>query len=390
MEMSRTEFKMDENTRRALAALMAIAAVVIAVGFYLAPQRIWTNLLLNSFFFVSLALGAALFVAILHVSNSGWGIVLRRIPEAMMGFLPLGALTTAILYFGLNSLYPWANPTAVLHDEILRHRAAYQNPLFFMLRLGVCFVVWIVFTEMMARASRRQDDTGDLRFTRRNVAYAAAFIPVFAITYSIASFDWIMSLEARWASTIFAIYTFSGLFVSSIAAITLLTLHLRRQGFLPQINANHLHTLGKLMFAFSTFWAYIWISQYLLIWYANIPEEALYFIRRTSNGGWKALFFINIFLNWVIPFLLLMPRANKRKEKALVYAAGFLLLGRWIDLFTMIFPVFYPWVQIGIYEVMTFTGFVAIFCWMVARKLKAGALIPLRDPYLSESLQLHL
>ncbi len=370
--------------------LAGAGALTVLVGLRLAPQRTWTNFLADSFYFVSLALAAAVFVAILHVSNAGWGIVVRRIPEAMMEYLPFGGATMLALYFGARFLYPWTDAGNAAKGEILQHRAPYMNVPFFFLRVALCFVLWIWLCRLLRRASLEQDRDEGVDQKRKSVIYAAAFLPIFAVTYSLASFDWIMSLEKFWSSTIFAVYNFSGLFLSGIAAITVLVLVLKRWGYLPEVNENHLHTLGKLMFAFSTFWAYIWISQYLLIYYANIPEETIFYLKRTSTPGWNFLFYLNLLLNWIIPFLLLMPREFKRRERPLLITALILIFGHWVDVYTLVAPTNQSSVTIGLYEVLIFLGLAAIFFGIVVASLRRAPLVPRRDPYLEESLHLHV
>ncbi len=384
------QFQPSAKLKQSFVACGVVGVVIFLWGLRAAPQRAWFNLLIDGFFFLSVALASAVFVAILHVSNAGWGTALRRVPEAIMGYLPWGGFILLALYFGAADLYPWASPSMVKQSGVLQHRAGFMNPPFFFLRMAICLAIWILFAWLMVRASRFQDRRADNTFTHRNVAYAAIFLALFAVTFSMASFDWIMSLEEIWSSTIFAVYNFSGLFLVGIAAITLVTLLLKAYGVLAWVNENHLHTLGKLMFAFSTFWAYIWISQYLLIYYANIPEETIYFIRRTSTTGWQVLFFLNLFLNWVVPFLLMMPRSFKRSNRMLGITAAILFVGHWIDLYTMTVPSRQPFVTIGIFEIGIFIGVAGLFAWIVARNLEESCLLPIHDPYLEESLELHV
>ena len=192
--------------------------------------------------------------------------------------------------------------------------------------MAVFLGLWLLLTWLIKRESRRQDVDGNQAHTSKGRKYAAIFLSVFALTFTLASFDWLMSIEPLFYSTIYAFYVISGLLLSGIASITVLVILLRRRGFLPEVNENHLHNLGKLVFGFSTFWAYIWLCQYILIYYANLPEETIYYLRRMQTPGWKALFFGNIFLNWLIPFVMLLSRGAKRSDGWLLTACGVVLI----------------------------------------------------------------
>ena len=210
---------------------------------------------------------------------------------------------------------------------------------------------------------------------------------VFAITFALASVDWLMSLDPHWYSTIFAVYLFAGLLASGLAALTLIVLLLRALGPLRDIvKPAHLHDLGKLIFAFSTFWAYIWFSQYLLIWYSNLPEEVTHYMRRTSEG-WAPLFFLNLGVNWVVPFAVLLSRAAKRNPWVLGGVCVLLLLGHWLDLYLLIMPEVLDAPALGLLDVVILLSYAALFFHLTARALGQASLLPLHDPYLEESLR---
>ena len=208
------------------------------------------------------------------------------------------------------------------------------------------------------------------------------------VTFSVASFDWIMSLEPEWYSTIFAIYQFAGLFASGLAAIILVVVRLRRGPLRGAITDEHLHDLGKLLFAFSTFWMYIWFSQYMLIWYANIPEETTYYVTRTQ-GAWMVVFVASMLVNWAIPFLALLRRSPKRRPELLARVAVVVLLGRWLDLYVMIVPVFSPSPVIGVWEAAALVAFAAGGIWIVGRAIARAPIVPSGDPRLAASLHYH-
>jgi hypothetical protein len=252
--------------------------------------------------------------------------------------------------------------------------------------MAVFLGIWMLLALLIRRESRKQDKDGELGHTEKIKRYSAIFLAVFGLTFTFASFDWLMSIEPLFYSTIFAFYNISGLLLSGFASITILVVLARRRGLLPYVNEHHLHYLGKLVLGFSTFWAYIWLCQYLLIYYANLPEETIYYIRRMQPADWKALFFANIFLNWLIPFALLLPRSVKQKDAWLLTACGIVLLGHWIDLYLMIFPYFEHSAVVGIVDITLVVGFAALFLSSFVRSLDRAALVPQRDPYLVESL----
>ena len=252
------------------------------------------------------------------------------------------------------------------------------------------FVVWIVLASALVRQSRHQDLDGDERHSSRNVALSAGGLVLFAITVSLASFDWIMSLEPNWYSTIFAVYQFAGLFQSALAAMIIAVVWLHRRGPLRDIlGEHHLHDLGKLLFAFSSFWMYIWFSQYMLIWYANIPEETTYYVERTQ-GAWGVLFLLDMLLNWAVPFLVLLRRPPKQRPEILVKVAAVVLIGRWLDLYLMITPVKTgPVPPFGLWEVASIVLVAGASIVLVLRALRRAPIVPLNDPLLAHSLHYH-
>jgi hypothetical protein len=275
--------------------------------------------------------------------------------------------------FGGGTLYPWAGASS----------QAYLRPAFVFTRTALVLIAWGALAYAIRRASLREDH-------RRLVICSALFAVIFAVTFSIASVDWIMSLEPRWSSTIFAVYVFAGLFVSGIAAVTLIVIFLRESGPLREIvTEHHLHDLGKLLFAFSIFWAYIWVSQYLLIWYGNLPDEIPYYVRRTTHG-WLDWFLVNPLINWAIPFLVLLPWASKRNPRVLGAVCVLILVGHYLDLYLLIAPDVLPAPAIGPLELIVPIGYVALFVWLTRRALAQAPLLPRRDPYFVESLHHHL
>ncbi|MCK5573911.1 MAG: hypothetical protein KAJ12_14170 [Bacteroidetes bacterium] len=373
---------------RNLSIAAAAGVIISAVGVLVAPERAWPNILLASYYVLSLGLAAVFFIALQYVSNAGWSVAIRRIPEAMTQVLPLGAVLMLATLLGTHTLYEWSHESAVEADHLLQSKAGWLDVPFFVIRTVAYLAVWLALAAIIVRLSRRQDADSDVRHTHRNRKWSAAFIVIFSVTFTLASMDWIMSLEPHWYSTIFGVYNFSGLLLNGLAVITVLVILLRRWGPLRNVvNESHLHDLGKLVFAFSTFWMYIWFSQYLLIWYANIPEEVVYFVQR-EEGAWLTLTGVNVVFNWVIPFVVLLPRWTKRNEGMLLKVCVIVMIGHWIDLFWMILPPFMKGgPEFGLWEFGPIAGTLALFFLVGFRSFTRAAPIPVKDPLLVESLQ---
>lgn len=382
--------KFSRRTLRIFGLLAVAGFSVVATGLILDTQRIWPNLLLAGFYIVGIGLAAGLLVAFSYISNAGWLTVIRRVPEAMASNVYIGGFWMILLLAGIHSLYEWSHADAVAADELLQKKEFWLNIPFFSARTVVYVSLWSLITFLLVRTSRQQDETGDVGLTLRNRSIAAVFTVVFTLTFWIASMDWIMSLEPHWYSTIFGVYNFSGTFTAGVAAVTIAVIVLRRRGYLKEfVRDDHLHDLGKLLFAFSTFWMYIWFSQYLLIWYANIPEETIYFIKREA-AGWATFTILVLLFNWVIPFVVLMSRSAKRNEGILLRVSIVILVGHWIDLFWMIFPTFMPGSpSFSVWEAGPVALGVGLVCLVTVKSLSRGRLIPVKDPMLMESFHYH-
>lgn len=358
----------------------------MAVGLLFAPQSALASLLTAAYALVCLGLSGVFFVTVQYASGASWAVAFRRVPEAMASILPIGAgLLAVALLFG-SSLYPWTQGSGHLGG----FKGVWLRFPFFLARAAIYLLLWWLFARMIVRFSRAQDHSRDPRLTVRATRLSVIFLAVFAVTFWLASFDWIMSLEPHWYSTIFGIYNFSGMFSSGLAVMILLIVWMRRAGpFRDFITDEHFHDLGKLLFAFTTFWMYIWFSQYMLIWYANITEESVYYIQRQQRY-WMPLFILNVILNWVFPFIALLPKRVKRTGHLLARVAGVVVIGRWLDLYLMIQPAtgnaqprFMPW------DAGAIVGVSALFVLVFIRAIRKAAPIPVGDPRLIESLHYH-
>ncbi len=378
---------LEANLSAAAAArwriLLAIGAAALFYALFFSPGASWCALMAG-YLLAGFGLAGVVFVAIQYACGAGWSVAFRRVPEAMASILPIGAGILVLVFVTRPSLYPWT-----AHEPHAGFQRVWLQWPFFLARAAAYMAVWIGFAVAIVRTSRRQDADNSVGHTRRNVRLSIAFLVLFALTFWLASFDWIMSLEPSWASTIFGIYNFAGMFSSGLALLVLLVLWLRRGPLRDFVNEEHLHDLGKLLFAFSTFWMYIWFSQYMLIWYADISEETTYYVARLHNA-WAPLFLLNMLLNWAVPFAALLPRGPKRSPRAMARVAAVVLTGRLLDVYLMIAPPFQgarPQFSGPLFAMLLGSAAVAVLAFY--RGLRGASPVPVNDPYLEESLHYH-
>jgi hypothetical protein len=338
-------------------------------------------------FFLSLALGALFFVLIQYAAQGGWGVVLRRIGETVFAMIPLMAVLFVPVLFGLHDLFEWTHHEAVESDALLQWKSPYLNLPFFVIRAGLFFVIWSVIALVYYRGSRSQDTTGDPAVSARLRKFAGPCIIVLALTQSFAAIDWIMSLTPHWYSTMFGVYFFAGSFVGFIALLSLSAVAMRGSGLLDAvISVEHLQDVGKLLFAFTAFWAYIAFSQFFLVWYANLPEETIWFKAR-MEGSWQSVSMLLMVGHFGIPFFYLMGREVKRKGSTLALGALWLLAMHFIDIYWQVMPTLHP--EGFSPSALDLTAFLAVggsFVAGVGWLMRRQALVPLRDPRLAESL----
>ena len=344
--------------------------------------------LLNATFFLTISIGALFFVILHHLVRAGWSVVVRRIAEAMAANVwILGLLFIPILLLGLGEIYPWARPGAAAHDHLIAHKQPWLNSPFFIARAVLCFLVWILLSRHFLRLSLRQDSDGDPMITIRMERFSGVAMVLFGLTVSIAGFDLLMSLDPHWYSTMFGVYVFSGSVLGFLALLPLVLIFLQSRGLLRNaVTSEHYHDIGKLVFAFTVFWAYIAYSQYMLIWYANIPEETVWLLRR-QTGGWERIGFVLLFGHFVLPFLVLLPRFVKRRKGLLALPALWILIMHWFDLYWLIMPELRSeGVPLSLRDLLLFVGVGGVYFAALAHRLRDRALVPERDPRLAESL----
>lgn len=352
----------------------------------------WSALYVACIFFMLLSLGTLAFYAIQQVAQAGWSPVLFRVMQGITAYLPVGSVIFFIILVlcGLhfNHLFIWLDPEVVAHDEIIQTKAGYLNFPFWIVRAAVFLFGWNLYRYYSRKNCLAQDESDDNSFYKKNFNYSAGFLVFFIVTESIMSWDWIMSIDPHWFSTLFGWYVFASFFVSGITMIAMVTVYLKSRGYLENVNSSHIHDLAKFMFGISVFWTYLWFSQFMLIWYANIPEEITYFVTRIQV--YNLPFFGAVVMNFLFPVLILINTDFKRITWILVMAGIVILLGHYVDFFNMIMPgtVGSSWF-IGVSEIASVLFFLGLFIFVVFSALTKAPLLPKRNPYIEESKHFH-
>ena len=366
-------------------ALAGAAALAASTGGW---ARFQASYLTSYVYFLSLALGGLFFVLVQHATRSGWSVVVRRLAEVVAPnlFLPMALLAIPV-WMSLRDLYPWTDAAAVAADPLLRAKEAWLNVPFFFVRTAIYFGVWTVLSLWFYKRSVAQDRTGDPRTTIRLETTSTAALVLFAFTTTFFAFDYIMSLTPHWASTIFGVYFFAGCVLGFFALLTVLAYTVQSAGGLRNvISHEHYHDLGKLVFAFIVFWAYIGFSQYMLIWYANLPEETVW-LKARQSGSWTSVSVLLLFGHFIVPFLALLSRNIKRRRVALVSGAAWMLAMQWVDVYWLVMPSRFPGsAALSPMDVLIALGIGGLFFAAVFRRMSAQALMPVQDPRLPESM----
>ncbi len=390
-------------------ALMAIGAVSMILGWMFDKtdhhQYWWANLLINGFFFFAVALGALFFYALQYAAEVAWSAQLKRIFEAMFAYLPYGLAVVAIVLLAgqlhIHHLYHWMDPNVhdpnhADYDEIIANKKPYLSAWFFWLRMVVYALTFLLFARAFRRWSIQEDELGGIDLHYKQYRRGALFLVFFAVFSSTIAWDWLMSIDTHWYSTMYGWYIFSGMWVTCMIFATILVVWLKDNGYLSAVNTSHLHDLGKWMFAVSMLWSYLWFCQYMLIWYSNIPEEVTYFQTRYEHymyGMW-AIFAVN----FAVPFYVMISRDAKRNTKYLTRVGAILFLSHFFDLYMAVIPgTIHGHLEWGIgehahhitfawwFEIGMFLGFLGLFIYVVLNALTKARLIPVNHPMLKES-----
>jgi len=367
--------------------------------------RIYTSLWHNNVFFAGIGIIGLFFIAIQYAAQAGWSAPIKRIPLAVGHWIPIaGALMLVIWFAGNHDLFHWTHSdlydkSSADYDEIIDGKGGYffwplasgSFPLFFILRLVLFFGIWFMFFNMIKKQMLQEDLEGGSQHWLTARKYSAIFLVFFAFSSSVAAWDWVMSIDTHWFSTMMGWFIFASWWVTGLAVITLIVSFLKDAGYLKMVNDNHLHDLGKFLFGFSVFWTYIWFSQFMLIFYAHIPEETVYFIQRREVAPYSWIFFTNLILNFVLPFLLLMPRDAKRKVAMLKVVCPIIIVGHWFDFYNMITPGIMKYSGgLGLLEIGLALVFGAAFLFVVLNSLTKFPLVAKQHPLMQESMNHHI
>lgn len=352
----------------------------------------WAAFYVAAFFFMMISLGVLAFYAIQQAAQAGWSPVLFRVMEGITAYLLPGAgiVFVVLLLSGMhfNHLFVWMDADVVANDRLLQGKVGYLNVPFFLIRAAIYILGWVAYRHFSRKFSLAQDTAEDNRYFKKNFRIAAGFLVFFLVSESMMSWDWIMSVDPHWFSTLFGWYVFASMFVSGITVIALITIYLKSKGYLEHVNDSHIHDLAKFMFGISIFWTYLWFSQFMLIWYSNIPEEVTYFVTRIED--YKLPFFGMLVLNFIFPLLLLMNSDYKRINWFVVMTGIVILIGHYVDVFNMIMPatVGDQWF-IGVAEIGSVLFFLGLFIFVVFNALTKAPLLPKRNPFIEESKHFH-
>jgi hypothetical protein len=406
---SKETFEVPVRYRNWSLGLIGIGILALIVGFLMYgtgdvhhKTRFWATLLHNSTYFLLITNASMFFICATTLAFGGWQMAFRRVPEAIAAAVPvIGIIAVIILLaiaFGghhMTHIYHWTDTESVNNDPILRGKKPFLNIPFFAIWTILTVLLWIVLGYKMRKLSL-QSDTGAMtvaegrRYIFKNTVWAAIFIVWFALTVmSTVPWLWLMSIDAHWYSTMYSWYTFASTWVAGIALILLFVVYLKNNGYLHYTNREHIHDLGKFMFAFSIFWAYLWFSQFMLIWYANIPEETVYFKPRTE-GPYAGVFWLSFIINFLAPFLILMRRSSKRNYSTVTIMALIIIFGHWLDFYQMVFAsVAKEHVEMNLFDFGIALGFVGIIMFVASRVLSKYPLVARNHPFMKESIIHH-
>ncbi len=390
------EFKIANKAKMLTLILMGLGALGLIIGIIAnmgsenLGQRLMVNGLTNGFYFFALALGALFFLALQYATESGWYASIKRVIEAQAGFLPygIGLLGLVLLIITLMDgahIYIWMDAETVAHDPIIQGKAFYLNKIFFWIRTLVYFGIYYWYYTGFRKRSLLEDEVGGTEIHILNYKKGAVFLVFFAVFSSTSSWDWLMSIDVHWFSTLFGWYTFAGMWCSAMVVLVLTVLYLKKLGYLPKVNESHIHDIGKWVFATSFLWSYLFFSQYMLIWYANIPEEVTYYVTRTED--FKFIYFFMFIINFAFPMLILMSRDAKRHAGILSFVGLIILAGHWLDVWIMVSAgSMGEKATIGFMEIGMAVLMAGFFIRILLVNLTKAPLTPINHPFLDESI----
>ena len=407
-------FELPGSYKKWTMGLLIVGAIALLYGFIMyhpfSPEghneningtRFWAVLLQNAVYWLLIVNASMFFIGVTTLAMGGWQVALRRVPEAISSVVPvLGAIAflilMAIVWGGHDDIYLWVNKETVANDKIIKGKSGFLNPVFFSIFSAITIFLWSFLGNKMRSLSLKSDEDGPMdyetgnKWIKKNILWAALFIVFFGLSVgSTIPWLWLMSIDTHWYSTMFSWYTFASSFVAGMSLIAIFIVYLKNNGQLEYVTEEHIHDIGKFMFAFSVFWTYLWFSQYMLIWYANIPEETGYFKIRVQ-GPYRGIFFLNLILNFACPLLILMKKSSKRNYTLLTFMAVLIIFGHWIDFWQMVMPgTLYEHAEIMPFEFGIALLFIGIIMWRVGVYLSSHSLTVKNHPFLKESMIHH-
>ncbi len=390
MNINNETFQLTEtgNTKTLWLIAGVLGLVASAAGYFIDPKQFFHSYLTAFVFWVTVGLGGLFFTLVHHLVSAQWSVVVRRFWETAMITLPIMAIFFFPVILGMHDLYHWSHQEAVEHDHLLHHKAPFLNSTFFVARAIGYFLIWFLVGKFLYKNSIEQDKQYQSEVALKMKRYSAPGMILFGLSLTFASFDWLMSLNPHWYSTMYGVYFFSGTLLA-ILCFTTLVVHYFHSNHLLQkvITVEHYHDLGKLTFGFTVFWAYIGFSQYFLIWYANIPEETVWYAARLE-GSWKYISLLLLIAHFIIPFFVLLSREPKRNPAIMKFMAVWILIMHWIDIHWLVLPSFhtdgfhFSWM-----DITTLIGLGGIFIFFFLTNLFKHSVIPVGDKHLEVSIK---
>ena len=401
--MIKQQFEITAGYKKWTNILLGVGGLALVLGIVflamskdeVAQTRFWSVLLQNSVFFLLVVNASMFFICATTLAMGGWQMAFRRVPEAISSVVPVFAVLALLVFVGIvfghrHDIYHWLDKEHVAHDPILKGKSGFLNPTFFMVWTIITLSMWSFVGAKMRKLSSQADESMDQetakKFIWNNTVWGAIFIVFFALTVgSTIPWLWLMSIDAHWYSTMYSWYTFASSFVAGMSLVAIYVVYLKNNDYLEFVSEEHLHDLGKFMFAFSVFWTYLWYSQFMLIWYANIPEETVYFKPR-MQGAYRAIFFLNLIANFAVPFLLLMRRGSKRNFTTVAVLAVLIIMGHWVDFYQMVMPgTMHEHYSLGWFEFGILALYGGLIMFFVGRGLSSKPLVAEHHPFLKES-----